>query len=56
MIDIETDNLEEDEGTYKGSYDNVMKEAYEYLSKILELENTMLEHYKVPTTVINGKR
>ena len=55
MIDLETDQLSE-ESKLEESYDKVMKEATTYLNKILDLENTMLEHYKVPTTIIDGKR
>ncbi|XP_052246071.1 ankyrin and armadillo repeat-containing protein-like isoform X2 [Dreissena polymorpha] len=54
MIDLDTDQLTEDD-KYSGSYEKTMKEASTYLAKLLTLENTMLEHYKVPTTVIDGK-
>lgn len=56
LLDLETDALEEASGSFAEVYDSIMKEAVVYMNKLLELENTMMEHYKVPTTVIDGKR
>lgn len=56
MIDLETDQLVENADKFEAVYDDVMKDANAYLAKILDLENTMMEHYKVPTTTIDGKK
>jgi len=55
MIDLETDDLGEDK-SFSEVYDSVMAEATSFLGKSLELENTMLEHYRVPTVTVDGKR
>ncbi|WAQ94689.1 ANKAR-like protein [Mya arenaria] len=54
MIDHETDDLVEDR-QFEEVYDSTMSEASTFLSKLLDMENTMLDHYKVPTVTVNGK-
>ena len=56
LIDLETDSLEEASDGFTEAYDEITKEAISYLNKLLDMENTMMEHYKVPTTVVDGKR
>ena len=55
-MDLETDTLEEASGSFAEAHDGILKDAVAYLNKLLDMENTMMEHYKVPTTVIDGKR
>ena len=56
MIDLETDQLTENPGMFEEVYDTVMKDATTYLGKVIEMENTLMDHYKVPMTTINGKK
>ena len=55
-MDLETDTLEEAPSSFAEAHDDILKDAVVYLNKLLDMENTMMEHYKVPTTVIDGKR
>jgi hypothetical protein len=56
MIDLETDQLTENAEMFEDVYDNIMKDATAYLGKVIEMENTLMDHYKVPMTTINGKK
>lgn len=56
MIDLETDQLVENPDMFENVYDGIMKDATKYLTQILDNENTMMDHYKVPMTTINGKK
>ena len=56
LLDLETDQLEEASESFAEAHDKIMKDATGYLNKLLAMENTVMEHYKVHTTVIDGKR
>jgi len=46
--------VEEAPKSFKDQYNDMMSEAQDHLTKILECE-TLKEHYKIPTRTIDGK-
>ena len=56
LIDIETPTLEEAPSVFAEEYEKLKTESEYYLSKILDPEGSVLEHYKIPVQEINGKR
>ena len=56
VIDIETPTLKEASAEFAEQYEKLKGEAEFYLNKILDPDSKVQEHYKIPTSEINGKR